>query len=313
MASGKKYYGGFFWVALVSFTVPLFVGWKAFQNIQPTIKPTPQLDVSGVDHAVWDYLLKAYVSDGLVDYEGMKKDHLFKEYLRELGSCNPDKLETREEKLALLCNAYNAFVINGVVSHKINDSVMNFAIDEKGFFSVEEHIFAGKTVSLDHIEHTLVRPVFREPRIHVALVCAARSCPSIRPEAYVGSRVLEQLEDQSRLFANNRKYVDYDKDKKELRVSKLLSEAWYGNDWNERYPNGSNLEWLHGLVVEPVIEPGEEPDEPTLKQSVKDAWDGKIAVSYFDYDWTLNSQAEPGKAPEGQTSAKAGSGGGADE
>ena len=313
MAKGKQYYGGFFWVAVVSFTVPLFVGWKAFQSIQPTTKPTPQLDVSGVDHAVWDYLLKAYVSDGLVDYEGMKKDHLFKEYLRELGSCNPDKLETREEKLALLCNAYNAFVINGVVSHKIYDSVMNFEIDEKGFFEIEEHIFAGKTVSLDHIEHTLVRPVFREPRIHVALVCAARSCPSIRPEAYVGSRVLEQLEDQSRLFANNPKYVDYDETKKELMVSKLLSEAWYGNDWNERYPNGSSLEWLHGLVVEPVIEPGEEPDEPTLKQSVKDAWDGKIAVSYFDYDWTLNSQAEPGKAPEGESAAKAGSGGGADE
>ena len=85
MASGKKYYGGFFWVALVSFTVPMFVGWKAFQDIQSTTKPTPQLDVSGVDHAVWDYLLKAYVAEGLVDYEGMKKDHLFKEYLRELG------------------------------------------------------------------------------------------------------------------------------------------------------------------------------------------------------------------------------------
>ena len=79
---------------------------------------------------------------------------------------------------------------------------------------------------------------------------------------------------------------------------------------DRRYPNGSSLEWLHGLVDEP----GEEPEEgPTLKQSVKDAWDGKIAVSYFDYDWTLNSQAEPGKAPEGETAAKAGSGGGADE
>ena len=195
MATGKQYYGGFFWVALVSFTVPFFVGWKAFQNIQPTQKPTPQVDVSGVDHAVWDYLLKAYVSNGLVDYDGMKKDYLFKEYLRELGSCNPDQLQTREEKLALLCNAYNAFVINGVVSHKINDKVTNFSIGDTGFSGLKEHILAGDTVSLDYIEHTMIRPVFREPRIHVALVCAARSCPAIRPEAYVGSRVLEQLED----------------------------------------------------------------------------------------------------------------------
>lgn len=304
MATGKQYYGGFFWVALVSFTVPFFVGWKAFQNIQPTQKPTPQVDASGVDHAVWDYLLKAYVSNGLVDYDGMKKDYLFKEYLRELGSCNPDQLQTREEKLALLCNAYNAFVINGVVSHKINDKVTNFSIGDTGFFGLKEHILAGDTVSLDYIEHTMIRPVFREPRIHVALVCAARSCPAIRPEAYVGSRVLEQLEDQSRLFANNPKYVDYDETKNELRLSKLLkNKGWYGLDWDERYPNGGKLEWLFELV-----------DDAGLRQKIQDASDKKIEVSYFEYDWTLNSQAEPGKAPpKTKSSAKSGSGGGPDE
>ena len=304
MATGKQYYGGFFWVALVSFTVPFFVGWKAFQNVQPTTKPTPQVDASGVDHAVWDYLLKAYVSNGLVDYDGMKKDYLFKEYLRELGSCNPDQLQTREEKLALLCNAYNAFVINGVVSHKINDKVTNFSIGDTGFFGLKEHILAGDTVSLDYIEHTMIRPVFREPRIHVALVCAARSCPAIRPEAYVGSRVLEQLEDQSRLFANNPKYVDYDETKNELRLSKLLkNKGWYGLDWDERYPNGGKLEWLFELV-----------DDAGLRQKIQDASDKKIEVSYFEYDWTLNSQAEPGKAPpKTKSSAKSGSGGGPDE
>ena len=304
MATGKQYYGGFFWVALVSFTVPFFVGWKAFQNIQPTQKPTPQVDASGVDHAVWDYLLKAYVSNGLVDYDGMKKEYLFKEYLRELGSCNPDQLQTREEKLALLCNAYNAFVINGVVSHKINDKVTNFSIGDTGFFGLKEHILAGDTVSLDYIEHTMIRPVFREPRIHVALVCAARSCPAIRPEAYVGSRVLEQLEDQSRLFANNPKYVDYDETKNELRLSKLLkNKGWYGLDWDERYPNGGKLEWLFELV-----------DDAGLRQKIQDASDKKIEVSYFEYDWTLNSQAEPGKAPpKTKSSAKSGSGGGPDE
>ena len=312
MASGKQYYGGFFWVALVSFTVPLFVGWKAFQNIQPTSKPTPQVDVSGVCHSVWDYLLKTYVSSGLVDYEGMKKDYLFKEYLRELGSCQPEKLETREHKLALICNAYNALVINGVISHKIYDSVNNFEIDGTGFFDLKEHIYAGKTVSLNEIENMMVRPVFREPRIHVALVCAARSCPAIRPEAYVGSSVLEQLEDQSRLFANNRNYVDYDKSKNELKLSPILQ--WYGGDWDERYPNGGKLQWLAELVDEPVLNQDEQQDGLSLKEAIEAARDEKIPVSYFKYDWTINSQAEPGKAPaKKKLSTKSGSGGGPDE
>lgn len=301
MASGKQYYGGFFWVALISFTVPLFVGWKAFQNVQPTTKPTPQVDASGVDNAVWDYLLKAYVTDGLVDYEGMKKDYLFKEYLRELGSCNPDQLSSREDKLALICNAYNAFVINGVISHKIYDTVDGFQVNETGFFDLKEHIFAGQTVSLNDIEHKMVRPVFHEPRIHVALVCAARSCPAIRPEAYVGSRVLEQLQDQSRLFANNRTYVDYDQNKNELKLSQILN--WYGDDWDERFPVGGKFAWLLELV-----------DDAALKQALQNTSDKKIKVSYFDYNWTLNSQAEPGKAPaKNKSSAKSGSGGGPDE
>ena len=296
MATGKQYYGGFFWVALVSFTVPLFVGWKAFQNVQPTTKPTPQVDASGVDNAVWDYLLKAYVTNGLVDYDGMKKDYLFKEYLRELGTCNPDQLSSDEDKLALICNAYNAFVINGVISHKIYDTV-----DGRGFFDLKEHIFAGQTVSLNDIEHKMVRPVFREPRIHVALVCAARSCPAIRPEAYVGSRILDQLQDQSRLFANNRHYVDFDQSSNELKLSQILN--WYGDDWNERYPTGGKFAWLVELV-----------EDPALKEAIQDCCDSKIKVSYFPYDWALNSQAEPGKAPtKKKSSGGFGSGSSPDE
>lgn len=285
MSNGKEYYGSYFWIALVSFIVPIFVGWKAFENIKPTTKPTPAVDASGVDHQVWDYLLKSYVTSGLVDYDAMKKDYLFLEYVRELGSCNPEALSTPEEKLALLCNAYNAFVINGVISHKIRDTVDGYAVDGKGFFDLKEHVFAGQTVSLNDIEHKMVRPVFKEPRIHVALVCAARSCPSIRAEAYTGDRVLEQLEDQSRLFANSSKYVAFDSGKNELALSKILS--WYGGDWDERYPDGGYLEWLNRLA-----------DDSILKKATAEAIENKVNVVFLDYDWTLNTQADPGKAEE---------------
>ena len=301
MSNGNQYYGGYFWIALVSFIVPIFVGWKAFENVKPTTKPTPQVDASGVDHGVWDYLLKSYVASGLVDYDGMRKDYLFLEYVRELGGCDPEALESREEKLALLCNAYNAFVIDGVISHKIRDTVDGYTVDGTGFFDLTEHVFAGKTISLNDIEHKKVRPVFKEPRIHVALVCAARSCPSIRAEAYTGDRILEQLEDQSRLFANNPKYVKCDMEKKELKLSKILS--WYGDDFNERYPDGGYLEWLEGLA-----------DDPKLKKALAGAIDEKVKVTFLDYDWTLNTQADPGKAaPKAKHSGGFGSGSSPDE
>ncbi len=301
MSKGKKYFGGYFWIALVSFTVPIFVGWKAFENIKPTTKPTPVLDASCVDHAIWDYLLKSYVTGGLVDYDGMKKDYLFHEYLRELGGCNPEALSTPEEKLALICNAYNAFVINGVISHKIYDTVDGFAVDGVGFFDLKEHVYAGQTVSLNDIEHTMVRPVFKEPRIHVALVCAARSCPAIRAEAYVGARVLDQLEDQSRLFANNPTYVNFDAEKNELGLSQILN--WYGGDWDERFPSGGYFQWLETLAV-----------DANLKKAIIDAHNKQVAVKFIEYDWSLNSQADPGKPrPKAKKSGGFGSGSSPDE
>lgn len=301
MSKGSNYYGGFFWVAAVSFIVPLFVGWKAYENLKPTTKPIPQVDASGVDNNIWDYLLKSYVSSGLVDYDGMKKDYLFREYIRELGACNPDALQTRDEQLALYCNAYNAFVINGVINHKITDSVDGFDVNGVGFFDSKEHIFGNKTMSLNNIEHDTIRPTFREPRIHVALVCAARSCPAIRGEAYVGSRIQGQLEDQSLQFANNTKYVSFDAASNALKLNPILS--WYGNDWNEKYPSGSYLAWLNELALDPAI-----------KDATAQAIQGSVAVKFVKYDWALNSQAEPGEAKSGpKKSGGFGSGSSPDE
>ena len=311
MSKGSNYYGGYFWVALVSFIVPLFVGYKAFENLKPTTKPTPQVDASGVDHKVWDYLLKSYVSSGLVDYKGMQKDYLFRDYVRRLAECNPDALETEDEKLALACNAYNAFVINAVVSHKIHDNVMNHDIAGKNFFKAEEHIYAGQTISLDGLEKGMIIPTFGEPRVHVALVCAARSCPAIRSEAYTGARVRDQLRDQSVQFANNPSYVMFDPATNELKLSSLMN--WYGSDFNARYPNGGHLQWINESTTDPTIK---DATARAISDLAKTPDQREIKIAYFDYDWTLNSQADPNADPSEAHKGGGGhfgSGGGPDE
>ena len=292
MSNGTKYYGGFFWVAAVSFIVPLFVGWQAFQNLQPASKPTASLDKSGVDHNAWNYLLNNYVANGLVDYDGMKKDYLFHEYVRQLGTCDPQLLDTDDERLALACNAYNAFVVNGVISHKVDDSVMLVGVKdetpdalisddepkEPGFFDFKEHVFAGQTISLNQLEHEMIRPTFKEPRVHVALVCGAKGCPSIRPQAYLGQCVRDQLQDQSALFVNDPKHVSYDAATKELKLNSILT--WYGGDFNERYPNGGYLAWINELAK-----------DQTIKDAAIKAINKEVSVSFLDYDWALNTQA----------------------
>lgn len=289
-----SYYGAFFWLATISFIVPLFVAAKAFHEVPVTTKPEPHPDASGVDHNLWDYLLKTYVNNGLVDYDGMSRDYLFRTYIRQLAECDVSKLTTSSDRLALLINAYNAFVINGVVTHGISDSVMNYEHEGKPFFDLNEHILAGHTMSLNHIEHDVIRKGFAEPRIHVALVCAAKSCPAIRPEAFIGSRLTSQLADQSRLFANNLRYVMYDAESNALLLSPILK--WYGEDWMNE---GSYLAWLEERVT-----------DASLKQAVTAAREQRLAVGWFEYDWALNSQATSGAAsskPSGQAGFGSGS------
>ncbi len=321
MSQGEKYYGGYFWVAVISFIIPLAVAWKAFDRVQPTTKPKPVLDASGVDHAVWDYLLKNYVSSGLVDYEGMKKDYLFHEYIRQLGACDPERLETEDAKLALASNAYNAFVINGVVSHKIKDNVLKFKLDGTGFFDIPEHIYAGKTISLNQLEHKMIRPTFGEPRIHVSLVCAARSCPSIRPEAYTGDRVREQMQDQSVQFASNPTYVHFDKQKNELQINPILE--WYGDDWDAKYNQGSYLQWLDGLtndqnlkdaIAKAIAFTAAAPttdgvvNAAAIQKAFKDIPEGQFRIAFNTYDWSLNSQKESSGSSSGGGGGDFGSG-----
>ncbi|MEX1026781.1 MAG: DUF547 domain-containing protein [Candidatus Paceibacterota bacterium] len=276
MSNAKpSYYGPFFWVATVSFIVPLVVAAKAINTVPLTTTPASHPDASGVDHALWDQLLKTHVASGLVDYDGLARDHLFRVYLRQLSEAEPENLTTSADELALLCNAYNAYVMHGVIMHGIRDSVMSFQHDGKEFFDVEEHIFCGQTMSLNHIEHELIRKRFKEPRVHVALVCAAKSCPAIRAEAFVGKRLAVQLEDQSVQFANSVKYVEFDSADNTLRLSPLLN--WYGGDWDH---SGGYLPWLAERVK-----------DPALKEAIEQAASEQVQVAFFDYDWALNSQA----------------------
>ena len=290
MKETQTYYGVFFWLTLVTFIVPLFVAYSAFVQVQPTSKPVPNPDASGVDHDLWDYLIRTYVENGKIDYQAMGRDYLFKVYLNQLASADFDALETDDEKLALYCNAYNAFVAHGVLNHKIQSSVKEFESDGYGFFDLQEYVLANQTYSLNDIEHRIIRPKFQEPRIHMALVCAANGCPAIRPEAYRGDRLKKQLKDQAQLFCNNSKHVFFDEQSQQIMVNSILD--WYGSDFDSE---GGYLRWI-----------AERTNDTNLQEKLLEAASGQIEYGFIDYDWSLNSLGT--NQPYQSSKSEAGSG-----
>ncbi len=272
------------WLALATFVMPIGVAVSAFRTLpKPLTYPEVKPDVSGVDQQLWNHLLQTYVADGLIDYDGLRRTHLFKTYLAQLAAAQPDKLPDDAHRLAFLCNAYNAFVINGVLIHKIDGSVLDYkSRDDTGFFDLSEHILAGKTISLNFLEHKVIREddkprdekTYNEPRIHVALVCAAKSCPTIRPEAYVGDRLDSQLEDQAKAFANKEEYVRYDPDEQKLYLSPILK--WYGVDFGGE---AGVLDFLAERV-----------EAADCLKGIAAARAGSVEIVYNKYDWSLNTQ-----------------------
>lgn len=271
----REYSGRFLWLAATSFVMPVAVAALAFTQIpRPFTYAEIQVDESGVDQNLWNQLLQNYVANGLIDYQGLTRDHQFKLYVSQLAAADPELLD-RDAQLAFYCNAYNAFVIDGVIKHKIETSVLDYKSDTgKGFFDVKEHILAGQTLDLNTLEHQIIRPTFGEPRIHMALVCAARSCPRIRGEAYFGDRIDQQLEDQAVLFANTREYVRFEANDDTLYLSSILD--WYGDDFGGK---SGYLEFLRARTK-----------DAALRAKIEGVNDVGGRIAFNQYDWSLNKQ-----------------------
>jgi hypothetical protein len=229
------------------------------------------------DHSAWDTLLHKNVVKGMVDYDAMAKDPAFAAYLAALAKADLTKLDEKE-KLALYINAYNAYTIQLINSHKERESIRN--INKSAFIKGhgpwrEKLATVGGTVyHLDNIEHDVIRKDFKEPRIHFALVCAAMGCPPLRSEAYTAAKLDAQLTEQAKEFllqSPKKNRVDVAKGvyygspvfSKYYREDFGTTDAAISKYMSQFYPEGAEKAFLAG---------------------------GKAKIEETDYDWTLNSQ-----------------------
>src|SRR5439155_215026 len=113
----------------------------------------------------------------------------------ELGAASPEsdpaRFPSEEDRLAYWLNAYNAFTLHAILAEYPITSV--WKTRDGQFFQRRRHVAGGRAVSLDDIEHEILRGQFAEPRIHFAINCGSNGCPPMRPAAYEGARLRETL------------------------------------------------------------------------------------------------------------------------
>jgi hypothetical protein len=220
----------------------------------------------------WTALLRKHVNaEGLVDYKGFIKDKdQLQAFLDELSSKPPASDWTTNDKIAYWLNAYNAFTVKLIVDHYPVKSIKDLGPKhqiifintpwDKRFFKI-----GGKTMTLNRIEHRILRRKFREPRIHFALNCASMSCPKLRREAYVGSKLDEQLTDQGNDFLRDK--TKNKPDKEHPKLSAIFD--FYGKDM-KKWSGKSLIDYIN-------------PFSPVKINA-------DVDIEYLDYDWSLNEQ-----------------------
>ena len=226
---------------------------------------------AGFDYSAWNELAKKYIdSEHRVDYKALKARDLARldTYLRQFEPTWPSDMTAAAQKAALI-NAYNALTVRWILANYPVESIWN----TEHPFKEARHTLNAKRVSLDDIETKLRN--MGDPRIHAALVCAARSCPPLRREAYTADRVNAQLDDNFREWLANPKLNEFLPNHEKAEVSMIFK--WYGEDFDKA--GGSLKKTLanYGPPVKAAF---------LLNTGAK--------LEYKSYDWGLNDTSDLG-------------------
>ena len=213
---------------------------------------------SAPSHTGLDTLLQKYVSEtGKVNYKGLKTDKEALYAYCQLLSANPVQDNwTSHEKMAYWINAYNAFTLRLIVDNYPTKSILQ--LDGGKTWDVKRIPIGDRKYSLNQIENEILRPQFKDARIHFAINCAAKSCPPLWNHAYTAEALYNALEARTKAFITNSQYNDITPTR--AQVSKIFE--WYAADF------GDLKSYLNIFLKTP------------LKKNAP--------VTFMEYNWGLN-------------------------
>ena len=224
-------------------------------------------------HTIWNnILIKQTVkieSQILVNYKNIKSYELqnLGNYLQALTAITKNEFLSwnKNQRLSFLINAYNAYTVKLIIDHypvksiKKIGSIFSSPWDKK-FFRL-----LGQDMTLNHIEHKIIRKEFLESRIHFAVNCASLGCPSLLQEAYIETKLNEQLDFATKHFLNNN--LKNHLKNNSLYISKIFD--WYGDDFSGGV----------AYFIQKYFNTSFDPQ--------------KINIKYLKYDWNLNDYKTP--------------------
>ena len=212
-------------------------------------------------------MLRSHVRQGQVDYRGFKENRdLLKTYLELISNNAPNESWSQDEKLAYWINAYNAFTIDLILENYPIKSIKDILKGPnipfiRSPWDLKFFRIGGKKMDLNDIEHSILRKEFNEPKVHFAIVCASKSCPKLRNEAYEPTRIESQLKEQAQDFINDpiKNIIETD----QTTISKIF--LWFGGDFKK---DGSLISFLNHYTKQKISE--------------------ETNIDFMDYDWSLN-------------------------
>jgi Protein of unknown function, DUF547 len=232
-------------------------------------------NTSTVDHSAWQSLLNIYLDDkhpsniNRFNYAAVdaKDRNTMSNYIKQLQQLNPRDLNRAEQK-AYWINLYNVLTIELIVKNYPVKSITKLG---KHFFSFGpwDDILIniqGEELTLNNIEHGILRPYFKDNRIHYAVNCASMSCPNLSATAYTANNTNQLLEQGAKQYINHIRGVSFEEDR--LKVSSIYH--WYKEDFGGKYKS----------LIEHFIHYA----EPDLAKQLSN-FQGDVV---HDYDWKLN-------------------------
>lgn len=208
-----------------------------------------------------DAFFKMYVAKGKVAYSNIHKNQDDLDTILKIADgISVSKNEANNYK-AFWINVYNLSVIKGIIDNYPTDS----PLDNKGFFDKTTYSLAGKQITLNDIEHKLLRGQFNDARFHFVLVCGAVGCPPLISKAYFPNILDAQLDNQTKIAING-SFLKVNYKKKRVEASQIME--WYKSDFTV---NGkSEMDFINTYRTEKL--------------------EGKYKLTYFPYDWKINKQ-----------------------
>jgi len=238
---------------IASLSLALLTACSQAASVEPTQDANWQSDFSS--------LLAKYAKPSGVNYNGWAKNSGDLEKLQGVVNAiaGGEPTGSSDDKLAWYLNAYNAWILHLFLEDHPKSNTN--ALKRNAFFGKDNIVVAGEEMSLNRLEHEIIRPTFKEARVHFALNCAAASCPPLRSEAYTGAQLDQQLQEQADAFINDNP-AGVQLDGKTAKVSEIFK--WFSEDFD----NGDIKGYINKFRDEKLGD--------------------KVKIGYLNYDWSRN-------------------------